>query len=100
MDLLTYAEFIVRQAKPIRGADIKKALAHPTFAFDAHYKLAPGFMQAFRPSHRRCLALFHAPNCLRDSANTGEANAQFEAFHCSLLRCPGVGMCADPLMCA
>ena len=40
MDLQTYAEFIVRQAKPIRGADMTKILAQPPFAFDAHYKLA------------------------------------------------------------
>ena len=100
MDLQTYAEFIERQAKPIRGADTKKILAQPTFAFDAHYKLAPGFMQAFKPSHRRCLARFNVPNCLRENVNEGEENAQFKAFHCSLIRCPGVGLCADPLMCA
>ena len=45
IDLQTYAEFIQRLAKPIRGADLKKILAQPSFAFDAHYKLAPGFMQ-------------------------------------------------------
>ena len=100
MDLQTYAEFIERKAKPLRGADMKKILAQPTFAFDAHYKLAPGFMQAFRPSHRRCLARFNMPNCMRENVNEGEENAQHKAFHCSLIRCPGVGLCADPLMCA
>ena len=100
MDLQTYAEFIERRAKPIRGADMTKILAQPTFAFDAHYKLAHGFMQSFRPSHRRCLARFNVPNCLRESVNEGEENPQFKAFHCSLIRCPGVGRCADPLMCA
>ena len=53
MDLQTYAEFIMREAKPIRGADMKKVLARPIFAFDAHYKLASGYMQVFRPSQRR-----------------------------------------------
>ena len=100
MDLQTYAEFIERQAKPIRGADMQKVLARPTFAFDAHYKLAPGFMQVLRPGHRRCLARFNVPNCLRENVNEGEESAQFKASHCSLLRCPGVGMCADPLICA
>ena len=100
MDLQTYAEFIVRQAKPIRGADMTKILAQPIFAFDAHYKLAPGFVQALRLGQRRCLARFNVPNCLRENVNEGEENAQFKAFHCSLMRCPGVGMCADPLMCA
>jgi hypothetical protein len=41
IDRQTYEEFIERQAKPTRGADMQKALAQPTFAFDAHYKLAP-----------------------------------------------------------
>ena len=100
MDLQTYAEFIERRAQLIHGADMRKILAQPTFAFDARYKLAHGFMQAFRPSHRRCLVRFNVPNCLRENANEDEENAQFKAFHCSLMRCPGRGMCADPLMCA
>ena len=70
------------------------------FAFDARYKLANGFMQVLKPGHRRCIARFVLPNCVREDVNEGEENAQFKAFHCSLLRCPGVGMCADPLMCA
>ena len=100
MDLQTYAEVIERRPKPIRGADTKKILAQPTFAFDAHYKLAPGFMQVCRQSHTRALARFNLPNCLRENVNGGEENAQFKAFHCSLIRCSGAGMCADPLMCA
>jgi len=100
MDLQTYAEYVEREAKPIRGADMRKALARPTFAFVAHYKLAQGFMQVLRPGHRRHLARFNVPNCMRENVNEGEENAQFKAFHCSLLRCPGVGMCADPLLCA
>ena len=40
------------------------------------------------------------PNCIRENVNEGEENSQLKAFHCSLLRCPGVGMCADPLTCA
>ena len=90
MDLHTYAEFIERKAKPIRGTNTKKMLEEPIVAFEAHYKLAAGFVQVFRPSHRRCLARFNAPNCLRENVNEGEENAQFKAFHCSLIRCPGV----------
>ena len=63
LDLQTYAEYIERQAKPIRGTDMQKALARPIFAFDAHYKLAQGFMQVLKPGHRRSLARFNAPNC-------------------------------------
>ena len=45
MDLQTYAEYIQRQAKPIRGSELRQTLAWQIFAFDAHYKLAQGFMQ-------------------------------------------------------
>ena len=100
MDLQTYAEYIERAAKPIRGADLQKMVKSQVFAFDAHYKLANGFMQVVKPGHRRCIARFVLPNCVREDVNEGEENAQFKAFHCSLLRCPGAGMCADPLMCA
>ena len=100
MDLQTYAEYIERAAKAIRGADMQKMVKWQIFAFDAHYKLANGFMQVLKPGHRRCIARFVLPNCVRENVNEGEENAQFKAFHCSLLRCPGVGMCADPLMCA
>ena len=100
MDLQTYAEFVERRPKPIRGADLQKAFAQPTFAFDAHYKLAPGHMQVLRLGGRRCLARFNVPNCLRENVNEGEENTQHKAFHCSLMRCTGVGMCADPLICA
>ena len=37
MDLQTYAEYIERVAKPIRGADMRKMLKQRIFAFDAHY---------------------------------------------------------------
>ena len=58
-------------------------------------------MQVMKPGHRRAIARFIAPNCMREDVNEGEENAQFKAFHCSLIRCrPGVGMCVDPLMCA
>ena len=100
MDLQTYAEYIERAAKPIRGADMQKILKQRIFAFDAHYKLAHGFMQVLKPGHRRCIARFIVPNCMRENVNEGEENAQFKALHCCVLRCPGVGMCADPLMCA
>ena len=84
MDIQTYAEHIERQAKPIRGTDMQKILAQPTFAFDAHYKLAPGFMQVIKAGQRRCLARFNVPNCIRENVTEGEENAQFKACHCSL----------------
>jgi hypothetical protein len=49
MDLQTYAEFIERQAKPVRGTDLEKISHQGVFAFDRHYKLAPGYMQVLKP---------------------------------------------------
>ena len=82
------------------GTDMRKALTKEIFAFDGHYKLAQGYMQVLKPGHLRSLARFNMSKCERENVNGGEENAQFKAFHCSLVRCPGVGMCADPLMCA
>ena len=38
--------------------------------------------------------------CERENVNEGEENAQFKSMHCTVLRCPGLESCADPLMCA
>ena len=100
MDLQTYAEHVERQQKPVLGADMKRMLQRNIFAFDAHYKLAATYMQVLKPAKHRCIARFNMPNCLRENVNEGEENALFKAFHCSLLRCPGPGSCAEPLQCA
>ena len=100
MDLQTYAEHVERREKPARGSDMQRMMRDQIFAFDAHYKLAARHMQVLKPAQRRCIARFNVPNCLRETVNEGEENAQFKAFHCSLMRCPGPGQCADPLLCA
>ena len=100
MDLQTYAEYIQRRAKPVCGQDIAKVLRRQVFAFDPHYKLAQGYMQVLMPGNQRGVARFNMANCEKENVNEGEENAQFKAMHCTLLRCPGVGLCADPLMCA
>lgn len=100
MDLQTYAEYIERRRKPIRGDDCAKVLRDRIFAFDPHHKLAPGYMQMLLPANRRKIARFNMARSERDNVNEGEENAQFKAMHCTLLRCPGPGSCADPLMCA
>ena len=100
MDLQTYAEHIERRHKPIRGDDCAKVLRDRIFAFDSHYKLAAGYMQLLLPANRRKIARFNMARCERENVNEGEENAQFKAMHCTLLRCPGPGSCADPLMCA
>ena len=57
-------------------------------------------MQVIKSRNRISLALFNIPNCVRKNVDEGKENAGLKASHCSLLRCPGVGMCADPLTCA
>ena len=57
-------------------------------------------MQVLLPATRRKIARFNMVRCERESVNDGEENAQFKAMHCTLIRCPGFGSCADPLMCA
>ena len=100
MDLQTYAEYIERRLKPIRGDDSAKVLRDRIFAFDPHYKLAAAHMQVLQPASRRKIARFIMARCEKENVNEGEENAQFKAMHCTLLRCPGPGSCADPLMCA
>ena len=100
MDLQTYLEYIERRCKPIRGDDHARVLRERIFAFDPHYKLAAGYMQVLLPANRRKIARFNMARCERENVNDGEENAQFKAMHCTLIRCPGLGSCADPLMCA
>ena len=100
MDLQTYAEYIERAPKPIRGLPSAKGRQDLIFAFDDHYKLAPNYMQVMVPAGRRKIARFNMAKCEKENVNEGEENAQFKALHCALVRCPGPGSCADPLMCA
>ena len=101
MDIQTYAELIERVAKPVAGSRLAdKAVQQHVFPFDDHYKMSAGYIQLLRTGPERRIARFNLPNCVRENVNEGEENAQFKAFHCSLLRCPGPGHCADPLMCA
>ena len=100
MDLQTYLEYIERRRKPIRGDNCAKVLRYRIFAFDPHYNLAAGYMQLLLPANRRKIARFNMARCERENVNEGEENAQFKSMHCTLLRCPGPGSCADLLMCA
>ena len=101
MDLQTYAEYIERYDKPVRGyhPDSLQAIGE-LLPFDSHYKLSLRYAQRLKPSSSRSIARFNMANCLRENVNEGEDNAQFKAFHCSLMRCPGPGACADPMMCS
>ena len=99
MDLQTYAEYIERRPKPIRGQLANRGRDR-LFAFDGHYRLAQNYMQLLVPASRRKIARFNMTRCEKENVNEGEENAQFKAMHCALVRCSGPGSCADPLMCA
>ena len=57
-------------------------------------------MQVLVPASRRKIARFNMARCEKENVNDGEENAQFKAMQCALVRCPGPGLCADPIMCA
>ena len=87
-------------ANPFAATIVLTCCEIPFFAVDPHYKLAAGYMQLLLPANHRKLARFIMAKCERENVNEGEENAQFKAMHFTLLRCPGPGSCADPLMCA
>lgn len=80
MDLQTYAEYIEHAPKPTRGLPSATGRRCLIFAFDAHYKLAPNYMQVMVPAGRRKIARLNMPNCEKGDANEGEENAQFKAL--------------------
>ena len=101
MDLNTYVCVIDRVEKPLRGVRLealRKAFGQ-VFPFERHYKLAGTYMQVLRKNLNR-IPRYVGPNCLREIVNGGEENAAYKAFHCSLMRCPGIGQCAEPSMCS
>ena len=55
------------------------------FAFDAHYKLAQGYMQLLLPANRRKTARSNMAKCEKANVNEGEENAQFKAMRCTLV---------------
>ena len=99
MDLQTYAGYIERRRTPIRGDDCAKVLRDRIFAVYPHYELAAGYMQLLLPATGRKIARFNLARCERENINEGAENVQFKAMHCTLLRCPGAGSRADPLIC-
>ena len=69
MDLQTYVEHIERRPKPIRGQQMAKGGRDLIFAFDAHYKLAQGYMQLLLPANRRKIARFNMAKCDQENVN-------------------------------
>ena len=100
MDLNTYVSHVEREEKPLFDAATSAPLRNAglLIPFEAHYKLAGNYAQRVK-LRATVITRYVGPNCERETVNEGEENAAYKAFHCSLLRCPGPGQCADPLMC-
>ena len=97
MDLNTYVSQVEREEKAFLHT-APHGNAGLLIHFDAHYKLAGNYAQQVK-LRASVITRYVGPNCERETVNEGEENAAYKAFHCSLLRCPGPGQCADPLMC-
>ena len=68
--------------------------------FDDHYELAKTTVQALKTQGDCTLAVLEALRCPPPNTNNGEDNAVFKSLIGTLIRCPGPGRCADPLMCS
>jgi len=69
------------------------------FLFDSHYALAKTHWQQVATDGHAKLVVMEALKCPLPNANNGEDNAVFKSLIGTLIKCPGPGHCADPLMC-
>ena len=99
MDFHTYIRFTVRRPCPkemkISDAD---RIEH-VFLFEPHYALAASHWQLLVTEGVSKLVVMEALRCPPPSLNNGEDNAVFKSLIGTLIKCPGPGHCADPLLC-
>ena len=99
LDFYTYITFVMRKprAMHVKVADVQRV--EDIFFFDAHYALAASYVQVLK-THGDCtVPVLEALKCPAPDVNNGEDNAVFKSLIGTLLRCPGRGRCADPLIC-
>ena len=65
------------------------------YVFDAHYIKAKTYWQ--RVAHRMAVPRVVGAACPRMDVGDGEENARYKLALFGLMRCPGVGACADPV---
>ena len=73
--------------------------AEHCFLFDPHYALAKSHWQQVVTEGHSKLVVMEALRCPLPNVNNGEDNALFKSLIGTLLKCPGPGHCADPLIC-
>ena len=100
MDVHNYVRFIQREEKP-RSEKAGSVIDRGThvFLFDKHYALAGSHWQTLgHTSCKRSLPMLEALKCAPPTKANREDNAIYKSLIGTLLRCPGPGCCADPLL--
>ena len=99
MDFHTYIRFTLRKPRPQvhKVSDVDR-IEH-CFLFDAHYALAASHWQQMITEGHAKLVVMEALRCPLPVLNNGEDNAVFKSLIGTLIKCPGPGHCADPLVC-
>ena len=99
MDFHTYIHFTLRKPRPKvhKVSDVDRT--EHCFLFDAHYALAASHWQQLITEGHAKLVVMEALRCPLPGLNNGEDNAVFKSLIGTLIKCPGPGHCADPLLC-
>ena len=72
--------------------------AEHCFLFDSHYALATSHWQQLVVEGKKFLVVMEALKCPVPVLNNGEDNAVSKSLIGTLIKCPGPGHCADPLI--
>ena len=99
MDFHTYIRFTLRKPRPKvhKVSDVDRT--EHCFLFDAHYALAASHWQQLITEGHAKLVVMEALRCPLPGSNNGEDNAVFKSLIGTLIKRPGPGHCADPLLC-
>ena len=99
MDFHTYMRFTVRRLRPKEQKVCDVDRAQHCFFFDEHYALSTSHWQQLITDGHSKLVVMEALKCSLPTLNNGEDNAVFKSLIGTLIKCPGKGHCADPLLC-
>ena len=99
VDFHTYMRFVERKprSRTQKVTDVDR-IEH-CFLFDSHYALAGSYWQHWVTEGKSRLVVMEALKCPLPNLNKGEDNAVFKSLIGTLMKCPGPGRCADPLLC-
>ena len=98
MDFHTYMRYTERTPRPKDSKMSDADRVQHVFLFDSHYALAASHWQQLITDGVAKLVVMEALKCPAPSLNNGEDNAVFKSLIGTLIKCPGPGRCADPLI--